>query len=149
VGKARARSPAAIAGHHRLPFTSSYAPLENRDTPWLSFFGGCSFCRLPLGSRRQSPGSRKVPYQTTLGIAQYRAGQFAEALATLTRGDPLCPDEPATLAFLSITQWKLGHPDHALETLRRLRQLVQPPGGMQQDEVHAFLREAEEFVRMP
>ena len=28
-------------------------------------------------------------YVNTLGVAQYRAGQYAEALATLTRSEPL------------------------------------------------------------
>jgi WD40 repeat protein len=65
-------------------------------------------------------------YLTTLGVAQYRLGKYAEALATLTRADQINAKERdgptrADLIFLALTHDKLGHRDEAHAAIARLR----------------------------
>jgi WD40 repeat protein len=65
-------------------------------------------------------------YLTTLGVAQYRVGKYAEALATLTRADQINAKERdgatrADLIFLALTHDKLGHREEAHAAIARLR----------------------------
>jgi WD40 repeat protein len=86
---------------------------------------------------------------TTLGVAQYRVGQYPEALATLTRGGKLTDrggpvGHPVRLAFLAMTHLRLGQKDQALAALDTSRQLLNfKPPVMPIEKVQPFLREAE------
>jgi hypothetical protein len=90
-------------------------------------------------------------YLNTLGVAQYRAGQYAAALATLTRADQLnaaarqgsIPDD---LAFLTMAHYQLGHKDQAQATLGRLREVLKKPQWAKSTESLGFLREAETLL---
>jgi Flp pilus assembly protein TadD len=85
-------------------------------------------------------------YLNTLGVAQFRAGLEAEALATLTRSNTLNKEnEPADLAFLAMAHQRLGQTSGARATLERLRALMRQPGS-QTLEKRAFLAEAETVV---
>ena len=67
-------------------------------------------------------------YLNTLGVAQYRSGLVAEALATLTRSNDLNKQsEPADLAILALAQHRLGQSDKARATLARLREVMKDP----------------------
>ena len=87
-------------------------------------------------------------FLNTLGVAQYRAGLAAEALATLTRSNALNKEkEPADLAFLAMAHQRLGHSAkarHARPASRRDRQAG--PNISQSTENRAFLAEAEAVV---
>ncbi len=83
-------------------------------------------------------------YLNTLGLAQYRAGLMAEALATLTRSNDLNKqNEPADLAILALAQQRLGQSDKARATLDRLREVMKDPRRVGNAEAQAFLHEAE------
>jgi WD40 repeat protein len=83
-------------------------------------------------------------YRTALGLAQYRVGQYREALATLTRADQLHPDVPAHLAFLALTCKQLGEAARAREHLARLRKCLTVDATWATDEeAQRFLSEAE------
>jgi WD40 repeat protein len=83
-------------------------------------------------------------YLNTLGVAQYRTGMIAEALATLTRSSELNKQsEAADLAILALAQHRLGQSDKARATLARLREVMQDPQRAGNPEAQAFLREAE------
>ncbi len=83
-------------------------------------------------------------YLNTLGVAQYRCGLMAEALATLKRSNDLNTQrEPADLAFLALAQQRLGQSDEARVTLSRLREVMKDPRWAGDSEAQAFLREAE------
>jgi hypothetical protein len=89
-----------------------------------------------------------VTYRSALGGAQYRLGRFQkerypEALATLTRCDQ---DQPATLAFLGMTQHQLGQAEQARTTLTRLRDLRKEPAWVADAEAEAFVREAATLI---
>jgi WD40 repeat protein len=65
-------------------------------------------------------------FLNTLGVAQYRAGKYQEALATLKRSEglnaqPPLASIPADLAFLALTQYRLGRTEEARAALGRLR----------------------------
>jgi hypothetical protein len=80
----------------------------------------------------------------TLGVAEYRCGRSAEALATLMRSNALNEEkEPSDLAFLALAQHRLGQPEKARDTLRRLREVMKDPQQSGNPESQAFLREAE------
>ena len=67
-------------------------------------------------------------FLNTLGVAQYRCGLMAEALATLTRSNDLNKEkEPADLAFLALAQHRLGQSEKARDTLGRLREVMKDP----------------------
>jgi hypothetical protein len=80
----------------------------------------------------------------TLGVAQYRCGLMAEAVATLTRSNELNKErDPSDLAFLALAQHRLGQSDKARATLGRLREVMKDPRRAGDPEARALLREAE------
>jgi WD40 repeat protein/tRNA A-37 threonylcarbamoyl transferase component Bud32 len=84
------------------------------------------------------------PSLNTLGVAQYRCGLWAEALATLNRSNELNMEkEPSDLAFLALAQQRLGQFEKARSTLSRLRELMKDPQRAGNAEAKAFLHEAE------
>jgi WD40 repeat protein len=89
-------------------------------------------------------------YLNTLGVAQYRVGRYANALATLTKSEKLNATEegshPADFAFLAMAQHQLGKKDGAKATLGRLREIMKHPRWTQNAEFKSFLREAEELI---
>jgi len=84
----------------------------------------------------------------TLGVAQYRAGKYADAAATLSRSDefnsraPGGP-QPADLAFLAMSQYRLGQTERARTTMKRLREEVKKSKRTYDGESQMFWREAE------
>jgi WD40 repeat protein len=87
---------------------------------------------------------------TTLGIAQYRLGQYAEALHTLSRAESLNQanprDQPADRAFLAMAHLRLGHKAEALTALAGLRDLMKKQRQRMYEEALAFLAEAETLL---
>jgi hypothetical protein len=96
---------------------------------------------------RLAPDERK--YRTALGVAQYRAGQYPEAQATLTQADRQDPNNPAVLAFLAMAQYRLKRVADAKATLGRLRQALKHPRGAEDQEAQRFFREAAACVAGP
>ena len=87
-------------------------------------------------------------YLNTLGVARYRVGKYAEAVATLTRSDQVNSPTfggsiPADLAFLALAQHRLGQTEKARATLGRLRVAMKKPQWDKEPEAQGFLREAE------
>jgi WD40 repeat protein/serine/threonine protein kinase len=86
----------------------------------------------------------------TLGVAQYRVGRYADALATLTKSEKLNASKegslPADLAFLAMAQHQLGKKDEAKSTLGRLREAMKQPRWAKDAESAGFLREAEDLI---
>jgi tetratricopeptide (TPR) repeat protein len=111
-------------------------------------------------------------YLTTLGAAQYRAGDYKQALKTLTRAEqlhrataaglvlPLTPYLPAlgladelrqamraNLAFLAMAQHRLGQKDAGQATLARLREVSKhPEEGKSPSDESMVRREAEALL---
>jgi hypothetical protein len=85
-------------------------------------------------------------YVTTLGTAQYRAGQYRDALATLTKAEQLPQASPANLAFLAMAWHRLGHEDRAHAVLVQLREAARGPMWAQHVEAQGFLKEAEALI---
>ena len=84
----------------------------------------------------------------TLGVAEYRAGSYEDAIATLTvsaqyNAEQVGYPDPADLAFLALSHHRLGHTRQALEFLGRLRETMKMPEPAQNQESKDFLREAE------
>src|SRR5262249_42004283 len=86
----------------------------------------------------------------TLGMAQYRMSNYAKALQTLMQSQKLDRDEHGilpNLAFLAMTQQRLGKQNEANGTLAQLRQVMKEPNrGIKYAEARGFLREAEELI---
>jgi tetratricopeptide (TPR) repeat protein len=109
-------------------------------------------------------------YRTTLGAAQYRAGQYKDALGSLRQanqekaaaaaavvGNPIALQSlrqvnqltkgvPADLAFLAMTRHRLGDGEQARAALARLRETVQQPGQQKDEEADELLRQAEALI---
>jgi tetratricopeptide (TPR) repeat protein len=90
-------------------------------------------------------------YLNTLGVAYYRVGNDEKALETLLRADSINKTQfqgsiPADLAFLAMTQQRLGHAKEAQAELQRLRERMKDPGWAQNAEAQGFLREAEALL---
>jgi WD40 repeat protein len=83
-------------------------------------------------------------YLTALGAAQYRVGEYEDALTTLKkRGN----DTPEVLAFLAMAQHRVyQHPD-AQTTLEQLRQTMKKTEWATNTEAQGFAREAEALLR--
>ena len=80
-----------------------------------------------------------------LGMAQYRLGQFKEALASFVklRGEDR---SPTTLAFLVMANHQAGQPDKAKEHLQRLREMLKDENRSQDKDAQALRREAEGLI---
>jgi Tol biopolymer transport system component len=89
-------------------------------------------------------------YRNTLGVAQYRAGRYRQALDTL-QPEPLHSktngSSPDDLAFLAMAQHRLGKAVDAQATLVRLRKVMQQPEWAGNVEAQGFLREAEGLLK--
>ncbi len=87
----------------------------------------------------------------TLGVAYYRVGDYEKALETLVRSNQINNTEfkdsiPADLAFLAMTQQRLGHAKEAQAELQHLRERMKDPRWAQDDEAPGLLREAEALL---
>jgi WD40 repeat protein len=85
----------------------------------------------------------------TLGVAQYRAGRFRDAIESLTKCDERRVKEEgkpdfADLAFLAMAHHQLGQHTEAASVLARLRALVKTT--KVDAENSGFVREAEELL---
>jgi WD40 repeat protein/tRNA A-37 threonylcarbamoyl transferase component Bud32 len=90
-------------------------------------------------------------YVNTLGAAQYRVGQDAEALANLRKAEALFSTqsntpEAANLAFLAMTYHRLGDKPQALAVLARLRDTMNSPQLVSNEGAQAQLHEAEGLI---
>jgi tetratricopeptide (TPR) repeat protein len=86
--------------------------------------------------------------ENTLGVAQYRVGQYAEAKATLARtteanADPQKGPIPADVAFLAMACQQLGEKEQAREHLAKLRVQVKAFASPENED---FLHEAEALI---
>jgi WD40 repeat protein/tRNA A-37 threonylcarbamoyl transferase component Bud32 len=96
---------------------------------------------------RLAPGNGTI--LNTLGVAQYRLGDYAKALETFERSEKLnlqAGPLPADLAFLAMAQSQLGHKAQAQASLAQLRDLMKQQRWSKDAEAQGFLREAEELV---
>jgi Flp pilus assembly protein TadD len=85
-------------------------------------------------------------FLNTQGIAEYRAGQYPAALATLTQADSLNGGIPADLAFLAMSHHQLGNSEKAKETLVRLRESLRSSRWLGDQEALEFNREATRLI---
>jgi WD40 repeat protein len=91
-------------------------------------------------------------YLSTLGLAQYRAGRYADATATLQRADELNAETlprgtyPSDVAFRAMALHRLGRPDAARPLLGRLREMMKALHWAHNAEATAFHREAEDLI---
>jgi WD40 repeat protein/serine/threonine protein kinase len=85
-------------------------------------------------------------YQTNLAAAQYRVGQYREAIETLTRSGQANQGSATDLAFLAMAQYRLKQTTLAKATLTRLREAVQNPERTRDEQFGGFLREAEGLI---
>jgi hypothetical protein len=97
------------------------------------------------GVIRQRP-DRLVEQVSRLGAAQYRAGQYEEALVSLNEAQALGPRVPANLAFLAMAHRRLGQTDQARSHLAQLRTAMQSSQPQQTADTTALLREVEVLI---
>jgi tetratricopeptide (TPR) repeat protein len=90
------------------------------------------------------------PSRTTLGIAEFRRGQPADALATLTRAMQLNEtdrgEQAADLAFLATAHQRLGHPAEARAARGRLAELMKTSPADWSEETRQYLSEVESVL---
>jgi tetratricopeptide (TPR) repeat protein len=98
---------------------------------------------------RGSPGNGYI--LNTLGVAHYRTGRYADALATLTKSEKMNATKegshPADLAFLAMAQHQLGQKAEAQGTLERLHEVMKNLRWFKDAEARGFLGEAEETLK--
>jgi hypothetical protein len=108
-----------------------------------------------LALRQAEAAVRLAPrdgnFLTTLGIAQFRAGRYADALETLTKSEKLKTPRtvfqpPDDLAFLAMTQHRLNERNEAKATFDRLRKVMKLPHWATNAKAAGFLREAEDLI---
>jgi WD40 repeat protein len=93
---------------------------------------------------------------TTLGVAQYRAGRYTDALATLTKSEKLYREthwmdgvqglNPADLTFLAMTRHRLGQGAEAKANLARVQEVLKTVRWGSDPDAAGFLIEAEELI---
>ena len=90
----------------------------------------------------------------TLGVAQYRAGHFKEALETLERSAKLNSKasgvlNPSDVAFIAMAHHQMGHPEEARKHLETLRDLLTWDQWKNNTDNQTFLQEAQERITTP
>jgi WD40 repeat protein len=93
-------------------------------------------------------------YVSTLLAAQFRAGKYAEVLATFPIAERLHAEEalgqlPSDWACRAMAEHFLGQADQARATLARLRELMKEPRWAHHQEATAFFAEAEALLPTP
>jgi hypothetical protein len=105
---------------------------------------------------RQAEAAHRLAPETggillTKGTAQYRVGQYAAAVETLTKSEKLQKTKdrphPAHLAFLAMAQHHLGKKQEAKATLAQLREVMKQEVWAKDADSQSFLREAEETLK--
>jgi WD40 repeat protein len=82
----------------------------------------------------------------TLGVAQYRTGMYAEAIATLLSSDQEAWMHTSALAFCAMAHHRLGHETEARAALAELRAMAQQDQWKGNKVVAKFLGEAEAMI---
>jgi uncharacterized protein HemY len=86
-------------------------------------------------------------FLNTLGVAQYRVGQYGAALASLRQSNKLRGgSRPQDVAFLAMTLHRLGRRGEASEELDRLRALMREEPHVGHSWLHGLLNEAEQMI---
>ena len=90
-------------------------------------------------------------YRTTLGMAQYRAGDYEAAAETLNRLDEIASTSRAESAsaagaFRAMALYKLGRTDQARAALEGLRVAMKQTAQSKDEAAQAFLAEAESLI---
>jgi WD40 repeat protein/serine/threonine protein kinase len=90
-------------------------------------------------------------YLADLGLAQYRTGRYAEAVATFTEVEQLVvhqkgAPQPSHLAFRAMALHQLGRKEEAQALLGRLRERMKQPRWIDDANARGFHREAEELL---
>jgi len=90
-------------------------------------------------------------YVNTLGVAQFRAGQFVDAVATLMRAEELYAKsangpQPADWAVIAMAQSKLGKPDDAKTALARARELMKEARHAANEDNQSIFTEAANLI---
>lgn len=86
-------------------------------------------------------------YQTTLGRALYRVGEYEEALAALSRGEELSPrPDVFNAACTALANHHLGRDEQAQAALDRFREIMQKPPHTHHAQLQDLLREAESLI---
>jgi WD40 repeat protein/serine/threonine protein kinase len=85
-------------------------------------------------------------FLSLLGVAQYRAGEYEKAVATLERAQQKGRSVPRDVAFLAMAQHELGRSDASRATLALLRELMRKKRWADDKEYLGFLREAETLI---
>jgi WD40 repeat protein len=102
---------------------------------------------------RQAPG--KAGYWNTLGIARYRAGQWAAAVQALEQAEKLAPGKHLgfNAFFLALCRHQLGDPVKARDEydrgVRWYEENRDKRPAIQQQELKAFRAEAEALLKAP
>jgi tetratricopeptide (TPR) repeat protein len=87
------------------------------------------------------------PILNTLGVAQYRGGDYEDAINQLAQAAALQPTEVTNPIFESMAKYKLEKHDEAKEILERARSL-QKDIGKPDVETSAFFKEAEDLIEV-
>jgi hypothetical protein len=91
-------------------------------------------CRLRPGQTR---------YQVSFAAGQYRTANYKQAQATLGKAGPLTP---AGMAFLAMTQQRLGESEQARATLTRLLEAISKHNGEKDEATVSLWHEAESLL---
>lgn len=103
-------------------------------------------------ANHKEPGN--ATYMTTLGVALYRAGKYAEAAEALVEAENLLSTAgqqvgPAAMAFKAMALYQLGRSEQARAELRRLQVFLSTNGQGSEEVAGQFLQEAETTITAP
>ena len=131
---------------------------SHRDDPAALNAAAWRIVRVPNESERQYARALRLAKKAvamgytatrlnTLGVAQYRAGAYRDAVATLEKsGGRLRAPSPADLAFLAMARFRLGQAQAARDALEKLEAEMKNSNSADDAETQSFLHEARELI---
>jgi WD40 repeat protein/serine/threonine protein kinase len=131
---------------------------SHRDDPAALNSAAWRIVRVPNESERQYARALRLAQKAvltgytadrlnTLGVAQYRAGAYRDAVATLEKSSGMRrAPSPADLAFLAMARFRLGQAQAARAALEKLEAEMKNSNNADEAELQSFLREAQELI---
>jgi Tfp pilus assembly protein PilF len=137
--------PNSADAHNRLAWFLATCPDTTVRNPEQALAHARS--AVELGMKAGEPAAKQTQYWNTLGVAEYRARNWKEAIPSLEKAEALAPGElfAWNAFFLAMARWQLGEQEQARKEYEQAVQWMEK-SQPKNEELRRFRAEAEELL---